>query len=193
MALKNISEGSNFELPEPGLYPCVVTGVVDVGAQTGAFGVKQKVYIVLELIGPTMSDGHPFTLSRPFTPTLNKAGNLLPFLESLRGRSFTPEEKKDFDLTKIAGKPGRVVVQHSTSESGKTFANIANMLPPERGQPVTAINPILVYDCDEPDPAVFSQLSEWLQKQIDSRVILAKKPEAVKPPPAPDFDDDLSF
>lgn len=154
MSLKSISEGSNFELPEPGLYPCVIVGVIDVGAQNGPFGVKPKVYVILELVGTAMSDGRPFVLSRPFTPTLHKQGNLLPFLESLRGRSFTPEERKAFDLTRIAGKPGRVVVQHATSESGKTFANIASALPPEKGQPTTAVNPVLIYDTDESDPAV---------------------------------------
>ena len=193
MALKNISEGASFEIPDPGLINCVITIVADVGLQSGPFGIKQKVYVGLELLGPTMSDGRPFILTRPFTPTLNKAGNLLPFLESLRGRSFTPDEKKNFDLTKIAGKPGRVIVQHSTSESGKVYANIASMLPPEKGQPTMAKSPILVYDTEEPDPAVYALLPEWLQKQIDSRVIPAVKPTAAVPPAAPDFDDDLTF
>lgn len=196
MSLKSISEGSNFELPEPGLYPCVVTGVIDVGAQSGPFGVKHKVYVMLELIGTAMSDGRPFVLSRPFTPTLHKQGNLLPFLESLRGRSFTSEERKNFDLTRIAGQSGRVVVQHSTSESGRVYANIANMLPPEKSQPTTAMNPVLVYDTEEPDPVVYAQLPEWLQQQIDGRVISAKKPEPPTPKsadPAAPFDDDLAF
>lgn len=192
MALK-LSEGSNFTPAPAGLHDAVCISVIDLGLQQSQFGIKPKVLLQWELPNCLTDEGKPYTISRTFGATLHKQGGLRPLLAAWRGRDFTPDELKLFDITGLLGKPLKLLIQHTTSADGKTFANVQAAVKPDKGQLQQTLAPLVHFDMDAPNEAAKALLPEWVRKLIDAAI-----PPTVKPAPAattamPDFDDDLTF
>ena len=192
MAL-NLSEGRSFTPVPAGLHDAVCISVIDLGMQQSVYGVKPKILLQWELPGCLGDDGKPMTISRTFGATLHKQGGLRPLLAAWRGRDFTPDELKSFAIDGLLGKPVKLLIQHTTSTEGKTFANVQAAVKPDKGQLLQTLAPLVRFDMDNPDASAKALLPEWVVKLIDSAVPPAVKPTAVVPPTAPDFDDDLTF
>lgn len=191
MALK-ISEGGSYTPAPAGLHDAVCISVVDLGMQSGPYGVKQKLLLQWELPTVLTDDGKPHVISRTFGANLHRQGSLRPILASWRGRDFTPEELKQFDVVALLGKPVKLLIQHSTSPEGRVYANVSATIKPDAGQLVQTQTPKLHYDMDAPDDAVKCQFPEWIRKLIDSAV-RTEKPAPAASTAAPAFDDDLTF
>ncbi|WP_396954015.1 phage replication initiation protein, NGO0469 family [Neisseria gonorrhoeae] len=57
---------------------------------------------------------------------MHSKSQLATDLKSWRGRDFTPEERDNFDLRNILGKPCLLSIAHQESSDGKTtYANIS--------------------------------------------------------------------
>ena len=192
MAL-NLSEGRSFTPCPAGLHDAVCISVVDLGMQQSVFGIKPKVLLQFELPNVLTDDGKPHTISRTFGATLHKQGGLRPLLAAWRGRDFTPEELKSIAIDGLLGKPVKLLIQHSTSTDGKTFANIQAAVKPDKGQLTQTLAPLVRFDMDAPDQNAKASLAEWVQKLIDAAVPPAEKPAAAATTAMPDFDDDLTF
>lgn len=81
----------------------------------------------------------PYSISKEFTMSLNEKGNLRPFLNSWRGRSFTEDELKGFDILAIVGAPCMLNIIHKKSKDGtKTYEEIATITPVMKGLEVPA-------------------------------------------------------
>lgn len=191
MSLK-LSEGSNFTPAPAGLHDAICISVVDLGMQSGPYGVKPKILLQWELPNLLTDDGKPYTISRTFGANLHKQGSLRPILAAWRGRDFTPEELKQFDVVALLGKPVKLLIQHSTSAEGRTYANVQATVKPDPGQLTQTLAPKLHFDMDAPDEGVKAQLPEWIRKLIDG-AIKAEKPAPAASTAAPAFDDDLTF
>ena len=192
MAL-NLSEGRSFTPVPAGLHDAVCISVIDLGMQQSVYGVKPQILLQWELPGCLGDDGKPRTISRTVGATLHKQGGLRPLLAAWRGRDFTPDELKSFAIDGLLGKPVKLLIQHTTSTEGKTFANVQAAVKPDKGQLLQTLAPLVRFDMDNPDASAKALLPEWVVKLIDSAVPPAVKPTAVVPPTAPDFDDDLTF
>lgn len=98
-----------------------------------------KVVICWEL-GAKMSDGRPFMISQRYTVSLGEKSNLRGDLESWRGRKFTADELKGFDLEKLIGVNCLLNVIEE-ERGGKLRRAIASVSPPMQGMPkLTRIN-----------------------------------------------------
>lgn len=121
-----IRNESNF-IPAPdGVHNAVCVDVVDLGMVEGAFGTKHKLKLVWE-IEEKMDSGKPFIVGKRYTVSLHEKSTLRKDLKSWRGRDFTAEELKEFDLESVIGAPCQLVVVHSETE-GTTYANVSNVL-----------------------------------------------------------------
>jgi hypothetical protein len=205
------ASGGSFEPRKPieaGAYAAVCDMVVDLGVQPspgGQFAPKRTVVLrfqIPEIRVEITKDGEtkslPAVISRTVGLSLNEKSTLYALLTSWRGKAFTPEELKKFDLGKIAGKPAFINVTHSV-KGDRTYANLTSIMPLPKAIPAPAMEgEALVYSTDAPDPAIFLQLPTWMQDKIAARIVDAPKP-APKPAAAPaalasDFaDDDLAF
>jgi hypothetical protein len=182
--------------------------VVDLGVQPspgGQFAPKRTVVLrfqIPEIRVEITKDGEtkslPAVISRTVGLSLNEKSTLYALLTSWRGRAFTPEELKKFDLSKICGKPAFVNITHSV-KGDRTYANLTSIMPLPKAIPAPVMEgEALVYSTDAPDPAIFLQLPTWMQDKIAARIVDAPK-AAPKPAAAPaalasDFaDDDLAF
>lgn len=154
---------------EPGVYVAICVGVIDLGEQYSEKfkNYANKIKFVWELVGDTIEvDGEqkPRQLSKEFTISASKKGNLRAFLSSWNSKEYTDDEFSDFDLFDQIGKPCQLqVVLNETKE----YSNVSNLMPLPKGFPVPEMTstPVL-WDMDNWDDAVFQELPEWIQEQI---------------------------
>lgn len=93
----------------------------------GVTKLYEKVMFVFQAFpedGSRDSNGKPFQVERKFTWSLDPQSKLRPFLEHWRGRDFTQEELKRFDLLKCKGVSAWGYIVHNTR-----FANIQDIEP----------------------------------------------------------------
>ncbi|EMT8246002.1 hypothetical protein KLR49_002128, partial [Neisseria gonorrhoeae] len=133
-----------------------------------------------------MPDGRPYLISRRYTASLHSKSQLATDLKSWRGRDFTPEERDNFDLRNILGKPCLLSIAHQESSDGKTtYANISAISNKMKSYtPKQPDNAVFAFDLSDPDWANYGLLNEKLREQI------AKSPEYAeavngRQPPAP--------
>jgi len=205
------SGGGNFTERKPleaGAYAAVCDMVVDLGVQAspgGQFAPKRTVVLrfqIPEIRVEITKDGEtkslPAVISRTVGLSLNEKSTLYGLLTSWRGKAFTAEELKKFDLGKVAGKPAFINVTHSV-KGDRTYANLTSIMPLPKSMPAPALEGnALVYSTDTPDADVFDQLPTWMQDKISTRIIDAPKvaqKAAAKPAATEEAfaDDSLAF
>ena len=154
-------------------YPAVCYALVDLGEQFSAVYEKytKKIAIGWELPGETITiDGEtvPRTFFNTYTASLSTKSLLRKDLTSWRGKEFTVEELKGFNLRNIVGVPCMIQIVHRKSADGsRTYANLASVTKIPKGFPAPKgkLEP-MIYDIEEDDPAVVDTLPQWMQDKI---------------------------
>jgi hypothetical protein len=205
------SSGGNYPERKPleaGAYAAVCDMVVDLGVQAspgGQYAPKRTLMLRFQIPSERVEitkDGEtkslPAVISRTVGLSLNEKSTLYGLLTSWRGKAFTAEELKKFDLGKVAGKPAFINVTHSV-KGDRTYANLTSIMPLPKSMPAPALEGnALVYSTDTPDADVFDQLPTWMQDKISTRIIDAPKvaqKAAAKPAATEEAfaDDSLAF
>lgn len=176
--------GGDFKKVPQGVHMARCYSLIDLGTQLvrSQHGDKElhKIRIAWELFGED-DDGKaltverdgvvlPMTISKSYTLSLNEKANLRKDLESWRGKAFTDEEAKGFDITKLLNAYCMINVTHSET-NGKTYANVASITPiPSalKNAKPAPFHELVVFDLDAPDWDVFSKFHEKLQDAIKS-------------------------
>lgn len=154
-----------------GMYDAVCTMLIDMGVQNNTrFGTSsRKVRIVWDIIGQTIKINDkemPRQISKEFTNSLSDKSNLRKALQSWRGKSFTQQELKGFDLRRILGAGAVIQVMHKTGENGE-YAYIETIIPYTKGKnSLPKVAPVY-FDLDEVEtyPA-FTKLPRYIQEEI---------------------------
>lgn len=205
--------GGNFKRVPAGVFIGRCYSLIDLGTQlsTGQFGEKlqHKIRIGWELFGEDENgepltierDGQvmPMTISKSYTVSLHEKAGLRKDLAAWRGRDFSEEEAKAFDVSKLLG--AYCMVNVTTSETnGKTYSNVGGLTPLPGALKNAKPEPVhaqIVFDLDAPDMKVFSSFHEKLQEAIKKSPEWAQSGQSGGPPaghPAggsgfDDFDD----
>lgn len=172
------SGGGDFKRVPVGVFAARCWSMVDLGTQRveyqGEAKLQRKVQIGWELFGedengePLVIDGLPMTISKRYTLSLSPKSKLRPDLEAWRGRPFTDDEAKGFDLHALIGAPCMLNITH-TERNGKTYSNVASITPlpkqmramlPEEG------NPPRFYVITDGRNDVFKSFHEKLQETV---------------------------
>lgn len=126
-------EGRAFTPAPEGIHVAACCDVVDLGVLDAGFGEKPYCEIRWQL-EDTDDTGRRFVVRRRYTVSLNEKAALRRDLETWRGRKFTKDELRGFDVEQVIGKPCQVQIAHKLSEQGKTFANVTAVIPLGKGQ-----------------------------------------------------------
>jgi hypothetical protein len=132
MAIYVGTKQSDFEVPEEGLFPAVCCDIVEMGIVDWGYGPQVKIRIIWQL-EETNSKGKRFTVSAPYTPSLHEKSKLRPILEAWRGKKFSKEEIKKFNIEALLGANCQVQVIHNIKDGGDKYANVQAVVPPARG------------------------------------------------------------
>lgn len=172
----------DFKRVPPGAYIGRCYSLIDLGTQltSGQYGEKMqhKIRIGWELFGEDengnpltiMVDGKemPLTISKSYTVSLHEKAGLRKDLAAWRGKDFTEDEAKAFDVSKLVGVYCMVNCTQSET-NGKTYTNVAGLTPLpgalKNAKPAPVHAPV-VFDLDQPDMNVFGTFHEKLQEAI---------------------------
>lgn len=138
----------------------------------------------------------PFVVSKEYTLSMGEKSNLRKDLESWRGKAFSEDEAKAFDVTVLTGVPCMINVIHKDSSTGKTHARVTGVTPLPKGIDCPEqINPSFEFNFDEGFENLES-LPDWLKDKIKSSYEFKSKmgiTQAEDIKSTEDEDDDLPF
>lgn len=154
---------------EPGVYMAVCVGVVDLGEQYSEKfkNYSNKLKFVWAIPSETVEiDGktEERQLSREFTFSVSKKGNLRSFLESWNSRTYTDEEFGNLNPMEQLGKPCQLQVALNDT---KEYSNVTNLMAIPKGMTApVATTELFAWDMDNWDDEAFEKLPAWCQEQI---------------------------
>lgn len=134
MSITAKNTGASRELIPTGNYIARCYSMIHLGTKKenilGAEKILNKVRITWELPTETKvfsedKGEQPFVISKEYTLSMHEKANLRKDLESWRGKGFTDDEAKSFDITKLLGIPCMINVIHKVSKSGTEYATIS--------------------------------------------------------------------
>lgn len=174
-------KGGSFESTPTGSHLARCYRIVDLGTQKseymGQVKYLHKVMLGWEIHGMSedgspikMKDGRPFAMFKNYTLSWAEKATLRGDLQSWRGKPFSAEELRRFDLKTILGAWCLLNVVERAGTDGKMYVNVANIAPvpammKQGGLPV-AINKNEMFNLSEPDMVMFEAFSEHLKKKI---------------------------
>lgn len=168
---------SDFVLMPSGNHIARCYAMVQIGTikeESGVYAGKEqhKVRITWETPHESHDFGkgmQPFSISKEFTLSMNEKATLRKMLESWRGRAFTEDEAKAFDITKLVGVPCMINVIHKTSGKGNQYADISSIATLPKGlQAPAQVNESFVLSFDDWNQNIFDSLSDFVKDKIKS-------------------------
>lgn len=169
------SGGKDFEIHPEGRFAARCIRVIGLGTQTSQYlgqeTVAKKVMLAFEtseLMTEGQYKGQPFIITARYTASIHEKSNLGKLLKKWRGRDFTDEERKKFDIDTLAGLNCYIEVEHNANGEGKTFANIDQIKKlPADVKPAKPFNKVMCFSPLDPDMDVFNALSKNIQATIE--------------------------
>jgi len=190
------SENKNFDPVPSGNHVARCYQMIEIGTETIEFeGKKKSLYRVRigwelpnekKVFKPENGE-QPFVIAKDYTLSLHEKSNLRHDLKSWRGKDFTDDEAKAFDITKLIGVACMLNVIHTT-KGDKTYGNISGVTSVPKGLVCPpAINPPFVLSYDNFDERAFALLPDFLKKRIEVTPefgkLLSKSQPDNEPPP----------
>lgn len=142
----------------------------------------------------------PFVISKEYTLSLSDKANLRKMLASWRGKDFTEEQAKCFDISVLIGIPCMLNVIHKLSKDGtKTYQEIGSVSPMPKGVVCPdQVNKNSLLEYDNFDYVLFDSLPDFIKDKIKSSKEFIAMQHPIEslgnvPPIAVDNGDDLPF
>lgn len=182
MAIIATSNGStNFEPIATGNYPARCYSMIHIGTVDevilGVTKTLNKVRITWELpselkVFKEENGEQPHVISKEFTLSMHEKATLRNFLKNWRGKDFSEEEAKSFDIEKLIGAPCMLNITHKKSKDGtKTYAEIGSISTMPKGFPCPEqINPSFVWTYEDFDSEKFNLLPDFLKAKMVNSV-----------------------
>lgn len=168
-------KGGSFELCPPGNHVARCYSMIEIGTvHDETFNVSRRlVRVSWELpnekkVFDKDKGEQPFSIHKKYTISMNEKSNLRKDLESWRGKGFTEQECKAFDITKLLGATCMLNVIHKNNNKGNKYATIGSISPIPKGlECPPQINKSFMLSYGEWDHEKFSLLPEWLRKELE--------------------------
>jgi hypothetical protein len=173
--------GGSFESTPSGMHLARCYRIIDLGTQKseylGQVKYLRKVMLGWEIHGADdsgtplkMKDGRPFAMFKNYTLSWAEKANLRADLQSWRGKPFSQEEMRRFDLKTILGAWCMLNVIEKQGNDGKMYVNVTGITPvpsmiKQAGMPAP-VNKNEVFMIESPDMEIFQTFSENLKKKI---------------------------
>jgi hypothetical protein len=169
--------GSNYEPVEAGTYAARCYSMVYMGTLDESFQGQEKtlkkVRLTFELptelkVFKEEKGEQPSVISKDFTLSMHEKAGLRKFLQNWRGKAFTEDEAKKFDITVLLGKPCMLSVIHKTREkNGKTYAEIGGVSTLMKGMAMPKqVNPNFEFSVLDWDTEKFEMLPQFLKDKV---------------------------
>lgn len=194
LIIKDDSQQSKYPQLSIGVHNARCIRVIDLGTQRneykGEVSWKRKVMITWEVHNKDSEE--PFEISNFYNNSLYEKANLSKDLTSWRGRPFTEDEKKGFDISNLVGK----VCQINVIEGNNGKPKIQTVLP-TKDEVGIQHNKSLVFSIEEyqkGELTVFNQLREGIRNMIlESKELEGQSQEDKNDNEGVELDDTVPF
>ena len=171
--------GTTFEPIAQGNYPARCYSMVHIGTvEEIILGEKKKlnkVRITWELptelkIFKEENGEQPSVISKDFTLSLHEKATLRSYLKNWRGKDFTDEEAKSFDIEKLVGAPCMLNITHKMKKDNSgVYAEIGSVSAMPKGFVCPdQINPSFVLTYEDFSEEKFNNLPEFIRTKMVS-------------------------
>jgi len=170
--------GSSYEPIPAGTYLARCYSMVQIGTVEEEFqGLKKQVNKVritwelpteLKVFNPEKGE-QPQAISKEFTLSMHEKSSLRAFLTSWRGKGFTEDEAKAFDVTRLLGVPCMLSIVHEPGKKdpSKTYDKIASVSTVMKGVTMPPqINPSFEFTLEKFELEKFDLLPDFLKDKI---------------------------
>ena len=185
--LATTTEGKKRELVPVGNHVARCVQMIHLGTKefeySGETKKQNKVRLVWELLDENYTyekDGEQITsnfmIGKEYTLSMHEKSSLRKELQSWRGKPFTSDEARSFDVTKLLNVPCMLNVIHKESGDGsKTYANISSISSvPKSLKPGEATTEIIEFNFNDKYD-LLETLPDWLQDRIKESDEYAEK------------------
>ncbi len=184
MAINASDNGKKRELTPAGAYPARCYQMIHLGTNkeniNGEDKMLNKVRISWELptelkIFDSEKGEQPLIISKEFTLSMHEKATLRKMLASWRGKDFSEDECKGFDITKLLGVVCMINVIHKQSKQGNEYADISSITPLPKGYECPPqINKNVLWEYDNPDFVLLETLPDFIKDRIKTSEEYAK-------------------
>lgn len=111
----------------------------------------------------------PYMISKEYTLSMNEKANLRKMLASWRGKDFTEQEAKRFDITALLGKPCmlNIIHKHGVKDPTAVYEEIGSISPIPKGFTCPEqISKTMVLDYENFDEDVFNSLPDFIKDKM---------------------------
>lgn len=110
----------------------------------------------------------PLVISKEYTLSMNEKSNLRKDLKSWRGKDFTDDEARSFDITKLLGAPCMLNIIHKPSkDQSRVYEEIAGITSIPKGMQTPAqVNKTFVLSYEDFDISVFESLPDFIKTKM---------------------------
>lgn len=174
------SERKQFQIAPAGTHLARLYRIIDLGTQMrdyeGKVTMSRKAKFFWELHGedaagkPLLTtEGKPLIQSKEYTLSLGEKANLRRDLEAWRGKAFSEDELKGFDIKTVLGQFCMINISHR-EKGDVTYADLKGVsavpaIYKKAGLP-EGINPVVLFSLDNFDQQLFDSLSENIKDTI---------------------------
>jgi len=179
---KESGDGGSFTPVPEGTHLARCYRIIDMGTQKTEFEGKvkllPKVMIQFEVHGEdnfggpiVTGKGEPMSISKNYTLSLADKATLRKDLQTWRGKEFTADELRGFELKNILGAWAMISVVRKAGNNGKEYTNIAGVMSvpsaiKKAGLPQSH-NDLALFSIDEPNMALFETFGNSIRAKIE--------------------------
>lgn len=156
---------------ENGVYAAISNAIIDLGLQKNKqYGTTQRRFMLIWIIlGEEVEingEKQPRTISKEYSFSLNEKSILRKDLQAWRGKTFSEEELRGFNILTILNKPCQL--QIILEERGdKKYNNIAGIISLPKGTEVTKLDNIYYFDMEDMESwDNYQKIPNWIQEKI---------------------------
>ena len=210
MAINATNNGTKRELIPSGNYVARCYQMIEIGTVNetimGTPKTLTKVRIGWELptelrVFDETKGEQPLVISKEYTLSLNEKSNLRKMLASWRGKDFTEEEAKCFDVTVLVGIPCMLNIIHKPKKTdpSQIFEEIGSISAMPKGMmPAEQILKPFVLSYDNWNEEKFNSLPDFIKQKMQGSLeyTALKTPNSKHMPVEPENlngEDDLPF
>lgn len=167
--------GGDFERPDPGTYPAMLIGVVDMGTHSRTYNGKtteqRKIYLAWELTAENDSKGNTFVVGQDYTWSFNTKAHYRSLVEGWTGKTLV--EGQAFDIRTLVGKPCVIGISEGLSAAGKKFSEISSVGPVMKGLvvPEATRQPFVFSVSSVQSPDLMPEFPGWLPRLYGRLII----------------------
>lgn len=163
--------GNNIPKLEGGVYTAISSAIVDLGLQNNEkFNKTQRKFMMIwTILNETIEvngEQLPRQLSKEYSFSLHEKSTLRKDLQAWRGKAFTEEELRGFDILNVINVPCQLQILLE-ERNGKTYNNIASIMALPKGTQVEQLDNTYHFDIENMETwSNWTKIPQWIRDRI---------------------------